>query len=76
MARRRVAVAASGGRDSTALLHATVHAAASLGALDVFVTPPTAALPTAATTANVAFRGSSSYIARPAASSPPRSELP
>jgi len=31
MARRRVAVAASGGRDSTALLHATVKAAAPLG---------------------------------------------
>lgn len=31
MPRRRVAVAASGGRDSTALLHATVKAAAPLG---------------------------------------------
>lgn len=31
MARRRVAVAASGGRDSTALLHATVKAAVPLG---------------------------------------------
>jgi len=31
MARRRVAVAASGGRDSTALLHATLKAAAPLG---------------------------------------------
>lgn len=35
MARRRVAVAASGGRDSTALLHATVRASTALG-VEVF----------------------------------------
>jgi tRNA(Ile)-lysidine synthase len=33
--RQRIAVAVSGGRDSTALWHATVHVAAAVGSLDV-----------------------------------------
>ncbi len=41
-----------------------VHAAATVGNVDVYVTAPTAALPATATAANVAFRGNSPYLAR------------